>query len=105
MYQRIAVTFGSGCMQEFRTILPREFKQIAGPHGTNHEGFYTETKIVHRTGRGRKVENVVDLSRVEFLADVLLKEFKSRFVTNLLEISQRSSAEIINPENGVSFCQ
>jgi hypothetical protein len=59
-------------MEKTGTVFARQIKSIPGPLGAYIQRLRTKPRVVGRTGRGGEIEQVVDLSQVERLADVLL---------------------------------
>src|SRR5579863_7930920 len=78
-----------------------EIEHVPGADGADHQGFDSKPQVVRRTCWGSEVEDVVDWAGVKRRTDVVFKEVKPRLALEMLDISQRAGAEIINAPDGV----
>ena len=62
-------------------------------------------RIVHRTGRRREIEDVVNASAVEGLADIVFQEFKPGVVAQVLNIAATSGQQVVYGSDCVPFGQ
>lgn len=90
-------------MEKLCAMLLRNLKQVARAHRTYHQGFNTKPMVVNRAGGRGEVEDVIDVPRLERLADILLEQCESRFAAQVVEVCERTSAKVINAQNRMPF--
>jgi hypothetical protein len=82
-------------MEETGLIFTGQIQSISSPHGTDIQCLRTEAGVVSRAGGRREVENVIDVTRIEVLADVLLYQGETRFVGQTRKVGCTSGGKII----------
>ena len=99
----VAIALGGGGVEKARLIFARQVESISGSLGTDIQCFGTEPRVIGGTGRGREVEEIVDLSEVEGLADILLDQGESRFIFEAGQIGCAPGGEIVHPYHLVTL--
>src|SRR5271156_3635916 len=83
-------------MQKTGTVFARQIESIPGPLRTYIQRLRTKPRIVCRTSRGGEIEQVVDFSQVERLADVLLYQGESGLVDKRGEVGDPAGGKVVD---------
>jgi hypothetical protein len=82
-------------MQKPGPVFTRQIERIPGPLGANIQCLWTEPRVVGRTGWGGKIEQVVDFSQVERLADVFLDQGKCGLIDQRGQVGNAPGGKIV----------
>jgi hypothetical protein len=82
-------------MQKTGPVFARQIESIPGPLGTYIQRLRTKPRVVGRTGRGREIEQVVDLSQIERLADVLFDQGESGLIDQSGEVGDSAGGKVV----------
>src|SRR5579859_1400767 len=81
------------------------FKSIFDTRRADSQRLNCEAKILRWAGRGGKIENVIDMPRIEWSADIVLEEAKARLMGQMFQVVEASRGEVVNPNNLMTFTQ
>jgi hypothetical protein len=91
----VAVALRGGGVQKPGLIFARQVKNIPGSLGADIQRLWTEPGVIRRAGRGGEVEQIIDLSQVERLADILLYQGESRIILQASQVGSPSGSKIV----------
>ena len=83
-------------MQKSGAVFTREIESIPGSLRADIQGLRAKPGIVGRTGRRGEIEQVVDFSQVERLADVLLYQGESGLVDQSGEVGNPAGGKVVD---------
>ena len=83
-------------MQKTGAVFSCQIESIPGALGTHIQCLRTKPRVVGRTGRGSEIEQVVDLSQVERLADVLLYQGEAGLVDQSGEVGDPAGGKVVD---------
>jgi hypothetical protein len=86
-------------------IFARQVENIPGPLGADIQRLWTEPGVIRRAGRGREVEQIIDLSNVKRLTDILLYQGESRVIFQASQVGSPSGSEIVYAYHMVALGQ
>jgi len=78
-------------------------QHIAGAVRPHHQRLHSEPRVIHRARRRGKVKDIVHTPRIEWDANVLLPEFKSRLVRELSQILKRTGTKVIDTQDRMAI--
>src|SRR5882757_2877263 len=86
-------------MQIPGVVTAGHFKSIECTDGTNLQRFDTKPHVIKRAGWRRHIEDIVNRSEVEGLADIVLLELETTLVLEMLEVLKIAGSKIVYAED------
>src|ERR1700679_3200712 len=90
-------------MQKTGAVFARQIESIPGALGAHIQRLRTKPRVVGRTGRGGEIKQVVDLSQVERLADVLLYQGEPGLVDQSSEVGNPAGGKVVDAYDVMSL--
>ena len=93
----VAVALGGGGVEVAGAVFAGEVEGVDGSGGADEEGFDAEAGVVDGAGGRGEVEDVIDLARVEGLADVLLEQAEAALVLEVARLARLPVLRLSTP--------
>src|SRR3984885_3193935 len=92
-------------MQETGAVFARQIESISGPLGAHIQRLRAKPRVVGRTGRGGEIEQIVDLSQVERLADVLFYQGEPGLIDQSSEVGNAAGGKVVDAYDVMSLSE
>lgn len=92
-------------MEKTGPVFSCHFQRVTGAFGSYTERLDADPHVINRARRRCEIENEIDWTKIEGLTNILLDQFKARFVAQVLKIDRSAGTEVVHPQNPVALCQ
>jgi hypothetical protein len=105
MFLLITVTLRSRSQQESSVVFLCDFKTVQRADRTDSQRLDAMLQVIDGARRRREVKDVVDLSGIEWQANIVLEELKLPVVRQVREVLHVASQQVVGTNYRVSLRQ